>query len=142
MASYRQQVVEGRSTAHLALEAVEQVDRERADQAQRVADAEAVASEHDVAEEEVQTKALVSTFRDRIARADSISALAAALGQSLAGLWASVDDADGDERLLVEFGLGDISDSERDYDRLSYLIDHADAVGRQLGAHHAARKTL
>ena len=134
MGAYRQQVAEGRSTAHLALEAVEQLDSERLEQAQRLADAEAIVAEHDTDADEAHTKVLVSSFRERMAEADSAPALNAALAGSLAGLWATVVNG----LLHVEFELAD--SPEPDVERIGYLLEHA--VDDEPDAGRAAQYTL
>ena len=118
MAEYRQQVADGRTTAHLALEAVELADRERDDLVLRVADAEALVAEHDTDADAAHTETLVSGFRERMAEAGSAPALNAALSASLAGIWATVVD----DRLHVEFELADASEP---VERIGYLVEHA-----------------
>ena len=87
--------------APLALEAVQQVDAELVDATSLVEQAEAKVEEHQGTDDEQQTAALVTTFRDRVAAAENHEALSAALATGLAGLWASVDDG----ILNVEFEL-------------------------------------
>ncbi len=120
MASYRDQVAEGRSTARLALEAVERLDAERAEQAQHLANAEAVAAEHDTDQDVAHTEALVASFRERITNADSAPALNRALAASLAGLWAFASDG----HLHAEFELADPLGLDGQ-DEHSYLRTHA-----------------
>jgi hypothetical protein len=128
MDAYGQQVAEGRSTAHLALEAVEDLDRERAEQTQRLADAEAILAEHDTDQDAVLTEALVESFRSRLTDADRAPALIAALAASLAGLWASLDDG----RLRAEFELADMRDDATLGDMIGrawHLTEHGNRVG-------------
>jgi hypothetical protein len=105
MAEYRRMVAEGDRLARYALEEVERVDEEREAQERVIAEAEAVVAEWQGPPEIDAAldfyNALVALVRGQITEARGPAQLNAALGQVLAGLWASLDD----EELHVEFEL-------------------------------------
>jgi hypothetical protein len=105
LVEYRKQVDQGKSTASIALEEVERIDRERVQQEQLIAEAEAVVGEWsgppdlDVALD--YYSALVDHVHGRIEKADGTRELNDALSTVLAVRWGEIDR----ETLLVEFEL-------------------------------------
>ncbi len=107
LAEYRALVDEGKTTARIALEEVEPIDRERAGQQQAIDEAEAVLGEWsgppDLDAALVYYHAIVELAQGRIQKAQGAVDLNLALHQVLAGLWAEIEEDR--ERLLVEFEL-------------------------------------
>ena len=107
LAEYRKQVDAGKTTASLALEEVERIDREREDQGQAIEQLEAVVSEWsgppDVDAALDFYNGLVELVQGRVQQAEGARELHDALTTVLAGLWAEVDEDR--DRLLVEFEL-------------------------------------
>jgi DNA invertase Pin-like site-specific DNA recombinase len=105
VAEFRRQVAEGRSTAYIASEEVERIDRERDAQQQAITEAEAIIAEWsgppDVDAALDYYGEIVDLVRGRIARAEGAEALNRALAQVLTGLWIGLD---GDE-LHADFEL-------------------------------------
>ncbi len=106
LTDYRKRVDEGATTAGIALEEVERIDRQRAEQEQRIAEAEAVVSEWsgppDVDAALDFYNGLVELVQGRIAQAEGAADLNQALRQVLAGLWVELED---DHLLRAEFQL-------------------------------------
>ncbi|MGH2963834.1 MAG: recombinase family protein [Solirubrobacterales bacterium] len=104
-AEWRRLVDEGKTTASIALDEVERVEREQAEQVRMIEEAEAIVSEWagppDVDAALDFYNRLVDQVQGRIQKAEGATELNMALRQVVAGLWTEV----GDERLLVEFEL-------------------------------------
>jgi Recombinase zinc beta ribbon domain len=107
MAEYRKQVEDGASTARIAAEEVERIDRDRALLDQAIREAEAVVEEHagppDVDAGLDFYNRLVDHVQGRIRKAEGARALNEALGMVVSGMWAEIEEDR--ERLLVEFEL-------------------------------------
>lgn len=107
MAAYSRMVGEGDRPARYALGAVDSIDREREQQAARIAEAEAIVSEW-TAPPDVDAAldfytGLLDLVQGKVRQARGTVELNRALGQVLAGLWAEVEPER--DRLLVEFEL-------------------------------------
>src|SRR5215218_2795945 len=109
LATYRELHAEGASTAYIALEEVERIDAERAEQQRRIADGEALVDEWsgppDVDAALDYYNGLVDHVQGRIRQAEGAADLNRALGQVLSGLWTEIEEDR--ERLLVEFELAE-----------------------------------
>jgi DNA invertase Pin-like site-specific DNA recombinase len=109
LAEYRELVAEGASVARIALEEVQRIDGERAEQRRLIEEAEAVIGEWsgppDLDAALDYYAALVDHVHGRIAKADGARELNDALSTIIAGLWAEIETDR--ERLLVEFALVD-----------------------------------
>jgi DNA invertase Pin-like site-specific DNA recombinase len=104
---YRQLLDEGASTAPLALEEVERIDRERSEQEHAIEQAEAVVSEWSGAPDVDAAldfyNGLVEFVQGRIQKAEGARELHDSLSTVVAALWAEMEEDR--ERLLVEFEL-------------------------------------
>jgi DNA invertase Pin-like site-specific DNA recombinase len=107
LAVYERLVAEDDSKAYIAMETVERIDAERADQEHLIGQAEARLSEWsgppDVDAALDFYSALVDHVQGRIRRAEGVRALHDALSTVVAGLWCEIEPER--ERLLVEFEL-------------------------------------
>lgn len=105
MAEYERQVDEGKSTAYLALEAVERKDRDLEQQRREIDAAEAQLSEWRGAPDADQAldyyNDLVSAIRGRVSGASGVGAVNAALSTIVAGIWLGYDG----KQLTASFAL-------------------------------------
>jgi hypothetical protein len=105
LAEYRRLVDEGSSVAHLALEVVAALDRERDQQQEAIGMAEAVAGEWsgtpDLDSMLEFYAGLVDLVRGKVSAATEAKALNATLASVIAGVWLEIDDG----RLRAEFRL-------------------------------------
>jgi DNA invertase Pin-like site-specific DNA recombinase len=113
VAEYERLMAEGASSAYVAGEVVERADAERAEQLQRIEEAEAVVREWsgppDMDAALDFYNRLVDHVQGRIEGAQNVRDLNDALSTVVAGLWAEVEEDR--ERLLIEFEL--LTDSEQ-----------------------------
>jgi hypothetical protein len=105
LAEYRRLVDEGSSVAHLALEVVAALDRERDQQQEAIGMAEAVAGEWsgtpDLDSMLEFYAGLVDLVRGKVSAATEAKALNATLASVIAGVWLEIDG----DRLRAEFRL-------------------------------------
>jgi site-specific DNA recombinase len=135
VAQYRKLVDEHKTTAPLALEEVERIDQQRAEQEQAIQEAEAVVGEFsgppDVDAALDFYGQLVDLVQGRIQKAEGARELNETLSTVVAGLWAEIED-DG-ERLVVEFEL---------VEPREYLPDGQPTWERRLGDALARRRPV
>lgn len=106
-AEYRKMISDGDRLARLALEQVDRLDHDRANQQSAVAEAEAVVAEFEVPVDLDAAldfyNGLVDLVRNRVPTAEGAAELNGVLHQVLAGIWFDLDTER--ERLLAEFQL-------------------------------------
>lgn len=114
MTAYSKLVDEGASTAYIALEEVERIDRERVNHRRQIAEIEATVAEWsgppDVDAALDFYNELVDLMRGRIAEAEGAGDLRRELQRVLAGLWAEIADG----QLKAEFALRVIDEPPED----------------------------
>jgi DNA invertase Pin-like site-specific DNA recombinase len=125
LAEYECQVADGRSTAYLALEAVERKDSELEAQRQKVQATEALMAEWepipDVDAALGYYRDLVDAIRGRISGASSVREVNATLSTIIAGIWISYDG----QRLDASFALRPL-DGRDDVGGLAQALSHSE----------------
>lgn len=121
LAEYERQVDDGKSTAHLALEAVERKDRDLEAQRKRIDGAEALLSEWQEAPDVDAAldyyNALSKAVRERIGGSQSVKDVNAALTTIVAGIWLEYDG----KQLEASFALRPL-DGRDDASRLARVL--------------------
>jgi DNA invertase Pin-like site-specific DNA recombinase len=111
MTGYEQQITDDRATAYLALEAVQRKDRELTTQQKKIADTEAKLAEFqgppDVDRVLDYYNGLLEAIRGRVAGAESIREVNAALSTIIAAIWLSWDRDQLDASFALRPSLND-----------------------------------
>ena len=132
LAEYEKLVAAGATTASIALEVVERIDRERAEQEQAIQEAQAIVSGWSGAPDVDALldfyNGLIDQVQGRIRQAEGAADLNRALHQVLAGLWV---EHDVEKRwLLVRFELRDQPEGRGERGAILEATDHEFSVAK------------